>query len=92
MARYVKSLVVNENVLNEVVGRISPACYHSGHLPHCQNFIEKLPFFFYSCLGEADLIKQHLRKNSFRAALNFNTNLSFAEKILLLTAKTQMEA
>jgi hypothetical protein len=60
-------------------------------LPHGQNCIEKLSCFFYSSLGEADLIKQHLRKNSFRAALKFNTNLSFAEKILLLTAKTQME-
>jgi hypothetical protein len=91
VARYVKSLVVNENVLNEVVGRISPACYHSRHLPYRQNCIEKLPFFFYSCLGEADLIKQYLRKSSFRLALKFNTNLSFAEKILLLTAKSQME-
>jgi hypothetical protein len=38
-----------------------------------------------------ELIEQHRRKSSLRVALKFNIKLSFDEKILLLTAKSQME-
>ena len=38
-----------------------------------------------------DLIKQHRRKTSLRAALKFNAKLSFAEKILSLIVKSQTE-